>query len=314
MPVEKTFLYKGAPERLDRYLADRLSPLSRTYIQSLIKQGHVDLNGSLPVARQILAPGDKVHIQLPEFSNLPASSAETVPVLYEDQDLIVVNKPADMVVHPAGPHQEDTLIQRLWPKLAPQWASAVKGSSPKTARPGVVHRLDRGTSGVMVIAKTPVAAENLSRQFAERVVQKVYWALVRGIPSTETGRIRSTVGRSRRQPHRMSVEDPGRWSETEFRVLGRFPKFEETGAALLEIHPLTGRTHQIRVQLASLGHSLLGDRVYGPPQDAGAKRPFLHALNLEIRHPSTGKTLSWTAPLPEDYKKALKRLGWKKKS
>jgi 23S rRNA pseudouridine1911/1915/1917 synthase len=244
-------------------------------------------------------------VTLPDFSSLPGSAVQDVPVLFEDSHLIVVNKPPDVVVHPAGPHQEGTLIQRLWPKLAANWSAVLGRTSPHTARPGVVHRLDKGTSGVLVIAKTPQAAEHLSAQFAARTVKKVYLALVCGIPKTEKGRIRSTVGRSRRAPHRMSVEDPGRWSETEFKVLERF---EKTGAALLEVQPLTGRTHQIRVQLAHLGHPLAGDMIYGAPKDLQAERPLLHALSLELTHPANEKRMKWTAGLPEDFEEVLRDL------
>jgi 23S rRNA pseudouridine1911/1915/1917 synthase len=281
----------------------------------LIRDGAVTVNQTPAAARTRLMPGHEVEVAIPEFSALPATASESVPILHEDEDLLVINKPAGVVVHPAGPHQTDTLIQRLWPKLAPHWSSSLSRVSPSVARPGVVHRLDKGTSGVMVIAKTPAAADDLSRQFAGREVRKVYWALAWGHPSTHKGRIRSTVGRSRRQPHRMSVEDPGRWSETEFLVLDRFPAQQgEKGAALLEVHPLTGRTHQIRVQLASLGHPLVGDTVYGNKDDGSAERPLLHALSLQVKHPSTRRVLRWTAPLPEDFQRALKERGWKETS
>jgi 23S rRNA pseudouridine1911/1915/1917 synthase len=173
-----------------------------------------------------------------------------------------------------------------------------------TARPGVVHRLDKGTSGVIVVAKTPGAAEALSLQFAERKVEKIYWARVEGLPGSDSGSIRSTVGRDRHHPQRMSVTDPGRPSELEFKVLARSPKH---GQSLVEVHPLTGRTHQIRVQLASIGHPLVGDATYGA---VAGERPLLHALKLTITHPRTKKRLVFEAPLPKDFRKALKHLGF----
>lgn len=310
---ERSFVFSGNTERLDRFLARRLRPISRSRLQKLIEQGRATVNGRPALSRHLLAAGDEIRLSLPKFSSLPVSAASSVPILYEDESILVVNKPANLVVHPAGPHQKDTLVQRLWPKLAPLWSETVDSSGQDASRPGVVHRLDRGTSGVMVIAKNPDAAKNLSRQFAERSVKKIYWALVRGTPATRKGRIRSVVGRSRREPDRMSVKEQGRWSETEFDVLARYPAWEEKGAALLEVRPLTGRTHQIRVQLAALGHPVIGDRVYGSPADSSAARPLLHALSLEMAHPKTGRRVKWEAGLPPDFENFLTEFGWKKK-
>lgn len=294
MKPEKTFVFAGAPERLDRFLARSLPGWSRTRLQALIKKGAATVDGKIEPGRRALVPGERVAIALPEFSDLPAAAARAVPLLHEDRDLLVVNKPAGWVVHPAGPHQTETLVQRLWPKLAAGW-----GADSAQNRPGVVHRLDRGTTGVIVVAKTPAAAERLSRQFAERRVEKIYWAVVAGVPKEKTGRIRSMVGRSRREPHRMTTTVPGRWAETEFEVLKAFPK---RGQSLLEVHPKTGRTHQIRVQLAALGLPLVGDTLYGgPPGD----RPLLHAHQLAFTHPTTGKRMVFKAPAPPDMRSFL---------
>jgi 23S rRNA pseudouridine1911/1915/1917 synthase len=289
---EKSFIFSGEPERLDRFLTRSLAPLSRTRVQRLIEEKAVTVNGQTTPSRRILERGDKVEVHLPTFTALPPAEAENVPILYEDDDLIVVDKPAGLVVHPAGPHRTDTLIQRLWPKLAAGWADS--GQRPTTDRPGVVHRLDRGTSGVMVIAKTPAAAENISRQFADRTVSKTYFAVVMGIVKSP-GRVRSMVGRSRHAPQKMST-DTGRWAETEYSVIETFPDALPHPVTLLEVHPRTGRTHQIRVQLATLGHPLLGDKLYGGPP---GPRPFLHAHKLEFRHPRSGKTISIQTPPPE---------------
>jgi 23S rRNA pseudouridine1911/1915/1917 synthase len=291
--------------RLDKFLAGRLTSLSRTYLQRLIKEGRVTVNGEKePSPGRLLTVDEKVALSLPQFAGLPKAVAEKVPVLFEDSELIVVDKPAGVVVHPAGPHQEDTLVQQLWPKLSPAWAKTVKDAPLHTARPGVVHRLDKGTSGVIVVAKTPKTAEALSRQFAERSTEKIYWALVEGNPGTASGVIRSNVGRDRRHPHKMSTTAPGRLSELEFKVVARF---ENPAKALLEVHPLTGRTHQIRVQLASLKHPLVGDTAYGGER---GERPLLHALSLSFTHPKTKKRLSFSAPLPPDFRKILKKLGF----
>ncbi|MBK8575537.1 MAG: RluA family pseudouridine synthase [Elusimicrobia bacterium] len=292
MKEEKEFVFLDEGERLDRFLTRSLAPLSRTRVQRLIEEGAVTVNRRTEPARRLLEKGDRVLVQIPTFSALPPAAVESVPILYEDGDIIVVDKPAGVVVHPAGPYRTDTLIQRLWPKLSAGWA--VTGQRPATDRPGVVHRLDKGTSGVMVIAKTPAAAENISHQFAARTVKKTYWALVQGT-LTAPGRIRSLVGRSRHTPQKMSTES-GRPSETEYIVLKIFPKTHPP-TTLLEVHPRTGRTHQIRVQLAALGHPLVGDTLYGGPP---GPRPLLHALRIEFRHPRSGKILSFQVPPPGD--------------
>lgn len=291
MIEEKTFVFAGVSERLDRFLTGSLAPLSRTRVQRLIDEGAVTVNGRKEPARRLLEKGDRVVVQIPTFSALPPAAVESVPILYEDADLIVVDKPAGLVVHPAGPHRTDTLIQRLWPKLSAGWADS--GQRPATDRPGVVHRLDKGTSGVMVIAKTPAAAENISRQFSDRTVKKTYWALVEGT-ITAPGRIRSLVGRSRHAPQKMSTET-GRPSETEYSVLKNFPTLPPR--TLLEVRPRTGRTHQIRVQLAALGHPLVGDTLYG---GTPGPRPLLHAHKLEFRHPRSKKNLCYVSPPPID--------------
>jgi 23S rRNA pseudouridine1911/1915/1917 synthase len=296
MSEEKTFVFSGKEERLDRFLTRSLGTLSRTRVQRLIDEGAVTVNAVNAPARRVLAEGDRVRVHVPTFSSLPAAAANTVPILYEDDDIIVVDKPAGLVVHPAGPHRTDTLIQRLWPKLAAGWAAT--GQRPATDRPGVVHRLDKGTSGVMVIAKNPAAAENLSRQFADRTVKKTYLALVQGIVSGP-GRVKSMVGRSRSSPSKMSTET-GRWSETEYAVLKTFPDHAPP-ATLLEVRPLTGRTHQIRVQMAALGHPLIGDTLYGGPNgiDHG-DRPLLHALSIVFFHPTKKKRSVFFSSIPQD--------------
>lgn len=302
---EKKFTVTGRSERLDKFLVQRLEGFSRTQVQRLIKEKRVSVNGSPQPARHLVEKGQVVNVSMPAFTSLPAAAGDALPLLYEDENLLVINKPAGLVVHPAGPHKEGTVVQLLWPKLAAGWTDR----SFTSPRPGVVHRLDRGTSGVMALAKTPAAAENLSRQFEKRTVEKIYWALLHGIPTTQQGRVRSHVGRSRQSPNRMSVDSPGRLSETLFSVLARFPKKGERGMALVEVHPLTGRTHQIRVQLTALGHPLVGDALYGAT-DGLSERPLLHALSLSLDHPQTGRRMRWNAPLAQDFQDKLKELGW----
>jgi 23S rRNA pseudouridine1911/1915/1917 synthase len=305
MTDNKTFLAEYAETRLDKFLVERMPSLSRSYLQKLITQGNVSVDGQTTKAPgRRLARGEKVALDLPGFSGLPETEGEKVPILFEDKTVVVADKPAGWVVHPAGPHQTETLIQRLWPKLAAAWATTLQDVPLHTARPGVVHRLDKGTSGVIVIAKTPAAAENLSAQFAARTTEKIYWALVAGAPGADRGTVKSTVGRDRRNPHRMSVTDPGRPAELEFTVLARLAE-----SSLLEVRPKTGRTHQIRVQLAAVGHPLVGDAAYDGPS---GPRPLLHASSLSFDHPVTGKRVTFAAPLPEDFKRELKQRGWKK--
>jgi 23S rRNA pseudouridine1911/1915/1917 synthase len=308
----RSFIFSGPSKRLDVFLTFSLEGFSRSRIQRLIEEGAVTVGGRREPSRRLLAPGERIAVRIPPFSSLPAAAADSVPILFEDEDLIVVDKPAGLVVHPAGPHRTDTLVQRLWPKLAPGWGHSAQGHPAQghstqghpvggrmaPERPGVVHRLDRGTSGVMVIAKHPAAAEHLATQFAERTVEKVYWALVEGLVRSPTGRIRSMVGRSRQAPHRMSTTAPGRLSETEFSVLKSFPEDAPRGRTLVEARPRTGRTHQIRVHMAALGHPLVGDPTYGGP---AASRPMLHAVRLEFTHPRTGKRLAFEAAFPPDF-------------
>jgi 23S rRNA pseudouridine1911/1915/1917 synthase len=296
----RVFTAGDVPERLDVFLTRHLGTLSRSAVQRLIKEGAVTVAGRAVPARARLIPGEKVRVLLPDFDISAAAPDGGIPILFEDADLLVINKPAGLVVHPAGPHREGTVVQRLWPKLSKGWADS-KPLAAGGARPGVVHRLDRGTSGVMVIAKTPAAAENLSGQFARREVEKVYWALVRGIPKGERGTIQSPIGRSRRSPHRMSSTDTGRWSATDFTVLKTFPHAPEGPLALIEARPRTGRTHQIRVHLAALGHPILGDALYGAPADRESPQLFLHALSLSLRHPRTEKWTVWKTPPPPNF-------------
>jgi 23S rRNA pseudouridine1911/1915/1917 synthase len=308
----RKFSFDGPPERLDKYLAKKLVPASRTQVQRWIEEGHVTVNNLKAPSSLKLASGDAVSIVIPPFSSLPAAAADSIPVLFEDDDIVVVNKPAGIPVHPAGPHQKDTLIQRLWPKLAAGWESVQKKAARAAAiRPGVVHRLDKGTSGVMVIAKNPVACEKLSKQFAKRTIKKVYRALARGVPQNKTMHITSSVGRSRRSPHKMSTAVPGRLSETDVQVLQNFPH-KIWPSTYLEVNPLTGRTHQIRVQLAAMGHPLWGDGLYDLSREKKSPfeptRPLLHALKLSFVHPVTGKTMSFEAPLPPDFAAALASL------
>lgn len=290
----------GEP-RLDRFVADCLPALSRSQVKRLIKDESVLVNGETAKPSSRLGEGDTVRVTLPLQDDSPHVEAEDIPldVLYEDGHLVAINKPAGMVVHPAAGNEHGTLVNAAlhrWPEI--------RGVGEE-GRSGVVHRLDKDTSGVIVMAKTPNALALLQQQFRKRVIEKEYIALVEGVPSTTTGLIDAPIGRDPKRRKRMSVMHGGRKSATRFLVV------EEFGShALLRVKPMTGRTHQIRVHLAWLGHPIAADRVYGyrKPTIRLSDRIFLHARKLTVESPSTGEPLNFTAPLPEKLQNLLDDL------
>ena len=290
---------EAAGERLDRLIADELEDLSRTRIQTLIKDGRITVNGHLSKPSYRIEGGEVIAVYLP-----PPEISEVLPeniplaVLYEDDDLIAIDKPAGMVVHPAYGNDTGTLVNAVlyrWPELA---------QVGDQHRAGIVHRLDKDTSGVILIARTPQAHRALAEQFESRAIRKRYLALVEGNPDSATGRIEAPIGRDPRQRKRMAVRREGREAITEFRVLEYYADH-----ALLEVHPLTGRTHQIRVHLAFIGHPVVGDTTYGyRKQRIRLKRHFLHAAELTVQSPSTGQPLTFSAPLPAGLQNILDKL------
>lgn len=295
--MESRELVAAGGERLDLFLAAQTPGVSRSRAQRLIAAGLVTVNGRRGRPGLQLKPGDRVVVRIP-----PPPPGELAPeplpleILYEDDDLLVVNKPAGLTVHPGPGHASGTLAHAL---LAHRPELARVGEA---LRPGIVHRLDRDTSGVMVVAKHEVARANLVRQLAERRVQKTYLALVRGEPRPPAGVIEAPLGRDPRHRQRMAVVEGGREARTQYQVRERF-----AGAALLEVRPETGRTHQVRVHLAAIGHPVLGDPVYGRRSEL-VPRQFLHALRLRLRLPSSGEEREFEAPLPQDLEAALARL------
>ncbi len=285
-----------AGERLDRALA-ALAGVARAQAQRWIEAGRVRVNRTPARASQRLALGDRVLADPPE----PAPSALApepiaLEILHQDGALAVLNKPAGLVVHPAPGHAGGTLVNALLHHVRD--LAGVGGS----ARPGIVHRLDRGTSGVMVVAKTDAAHLALAKQFHDHTIERVYVAFARGAPAQDEGRIERAIGRHPSDRKRMSVAAKrGRAAATRWRVLRRFTK---SAVVKLEVRPETGRTHQIRVHLAAHGLPLLGDETYG--RAAGGAfaralgRPALHAAALGFVHPSTGERLRFEAPLPGD--------------
>jgi 23S rRNA pseudouridine1911/1915/1917 synthase len=285
-------------ERLDKYIASRLPRLSRSAIKRLIEKGLVAVEGKVRKASYKVKAGEEISILVPKEEPLELR-AESIPldVIYEDEDVIVVVKPAGMVVHPSCGHNKGTLagaILALCPDLA---------GVGERLRPGIVHRLDKDTSGLVVVAKNEGALRNLREQFKKREVKKVYVALVEGRLEPERGAIEAPIGRDPRQRKKMSVVRGGRYSLTLYKVVEYFDEH-----TLLEVEPKTGRTHQVRVHLSFIGHPLVGDPIYGfRKQRLNVSRQFLHARTLGFRLPS-GEYVEFEAKLPEDLKRVLDRL------
>jgi len=300
---------RDAGKRLDVFLAEKIPELTRSQAKRLIEAGRVTL-AETPVtkAKYKVKGGESFSVSVPPPAEIKLEPQEEVPfeILYEDEDLAVINKPAGVVVHPACGHTEGTLVHGLLARL--EDLSGVGGE----ARPGIVHRLDKDTSGLLVVAKNDRAHLALSEMFQERKIKKTYLALVHGVPKARSGRIDRPIRRHPVHRKKMTVhEKDGREAVTLWRVKEVFRR-----AALLEVEPLTGRTHQIRVHLASIGHPIVGDELYGgaKPHGPKAKRQMLHAWKLRFRHPRTGKELSFEAPLPEDFEELLHALRREKTS
>lgn len=294
----RRFVANAAVERLDRFVAERCPDLSRSRCAALIRGGHVTLNG---VAARPSAPvhaGDSIEVTVP-----PPAPTELVPqsipmgVVYEDDHMLVIDKPAGLTVHPGPGHPDSTLVNAVL-ALVP----GIHGVGGEQ-RPGIVHRLDKDTSGLIVVAKDDVAHASLSRQLKERRVQKTYLALVTGVVRTDAGEVDAPIARHPRHRQRMAIVGGGRAAQTRYNVVRRYAT-----ATLLEAHPVTGRTHQIRVHLAHLGHPLVGDAVYGKPSPLVA-RHFLHAARLGLwLPPEEAEWREFEAPLPADLSAALDAL------
>ncbi len=283
--------------RLDQYLAGLLAGQSRSQVQRLIAEGHVRLNDGPARAGSRLRSGDRLSWELPAVVPTRLQpEAMDLRVLYEDDDLIVIDKPAGLVVHPGPGHQTGTLVHGLLGR-SPVW-STIGG----TERPGIVHRLDRDTSGLMVVARNDEAHRELARQLQKRIMTRKYAAIVVGEVADPAARIEAPIGRDPKNRQRMAVLAGGREAVTEFRRLA-----VAGGHSLLEVTLGTGRTHQIRVHLAYIHHPVLGDPVYGR-RSALIRRPALHAEVLTLRHPRTGKTMSWQTPPPDDFELAWNSL------
>jgi 23S rRNA pseudouridine1911/1915/1917 synthase len=296
-----------AGQRLDAFLAERIDGWSRARLQKLIDEGDVLVGGNLTKSSHKVRAGDEIEIELTAHQ-AEVFTPEDIPVsvVYEDDDLIVVNKPAGLVVHPAAGISHGTLANAL----AFHFARLSKAGG--ATRPGIVHRLDKGTSGLLVVAKTEAAHEHLANQFREREVFKLYRALVHGQIEHRQGQIDQPIARDPRNRVRMAVVRAGRPALSLYRIRETFPRF-----TLLDVELKTGRTHQIRVHLAWMKHPVVGDEVYGGGRDktivdatvrravAKLDRQFLHAAELGFRHPRTGAAMRYSAELPTELQSLL---------
>jgi len=290
-----------AKQRLDHFLQSQLADLSRTRIQALIKEGHIRLNGKPAKANTALRRGDTIEIEIPEAKPTEII-AQDIPleVLFEDEHLIVINKAPGMVVHPAAGNPDGTLVNALLHHC--KNLSGIGGE----LRPGIVHRLDKETSGCLVAAKHDIAHTRLTQAFTDRTITKIYLAVINGIPGMREGRIENRIGRHPLDRQRMAVltdESVSKEAVTEWRMTG-----QHSGTALIECRLLTGRTHQIRVHMKENLHAaILGDTIYAQPQRQLVPMPrlMLHAWKLAFTHPVTAQAMSFEAKVPEAFGKWL---------
>jgi 23S rRNA pseudouridine1911/1915/1917 synthase len=305
---------EDAGRRLDMFLAEHVPGLSRTRIQELIREGRVRVDGQPAKAAHRVSVGESLEIEIAPRP-APVAQPEDLPLelLYVDDDFVVVNKPAGMVVHAGAGHARGTLVNALLHRLG----ALSKAGGP--LRPGIVHRLDRETSGAMVVARNDKAHEHLANQFRSRRVKKIYLTLVHGKMPRDSGTIALPISRDLHRRTRMTARgSSGRQARTDWRVVARFDR-----AALMEATLHTGRTHQIRAHFAAIGHPVVGDTLYGAPREpqAGSRklphlgRNFLHAARLGFSHPSTGAWVEVRAPLPRElrvyFEEAAKLFGWR---
>ena len=287
--------------RIDKYLAECCPDLSRSYLQKLLKDQAVDVNGKTVKANYKVQPGDRILLEIPDVEELDIQP-EDIPldILYEDDYFLVVNKPKDMVVHPAAGHAGGTLVNAvLW--HCKGHLSGING----VLRPGIVHRIDKDTTGALVICKDDTVHRNLAEQLKKHSIKRRYRAVVQGNLKEDEGTVNGPIGRHPIDRKKMAINyKNGKEAVTHFRVLERFG-----GSTYIECRLETGRTHQIRVHMASIGHPLLGDTVYG-----SSKNPYhlqgqaLHAMVLGFDHPVTGEYMEFTAPLPEYFLQLLDKL------
>nr|WP_217671695.1 MULTISPECIES: RluA family pseudouridine synthase [unclassified Marinitoga] len=287
--------------RLDKFVVEKVPDwISRTYVQKAIKQGQIIVNGELKKPSYKVKNGEVVSIEVPDKPPTIEVLPENIPlnIIYEDKDIIVINKPPSMIVHPVANKVSGTLVNAIL-----YHCKDLQGIGGEI-RPGIVHRLDKDTSGAIVVAKNDRAHQSLSAQFKDRKTKKTYIALVKGILKKKQGEINQPLARHPQIRIKMAVVPGGKESITVYKIIKEFGD----KASLAWIHLKTGRTHQIRVHFKYIGHPLFGDEVYGKAYEDykyGIKRQMLHALKLGLFHPRTGEWMEFVAPLPEDFKKAI---------
>ena len=293
---------EGEASRLDAFLSAQLDGLSSSHIQKILKEGGVLVNGRPEKSSYRVAPGDQVELEVPEPEE-PEILAEEMDldILYEDRDIILINKPKGMVVHPAAGHYSGTLVNGLMAHCRED-LSGING----VLRPGIVHRIDMDTTGVLIACKNDFAHTSIAQQLKVHSITRKYYAIVHGVIREEEGTVNAPIGRHPTDRKKMSINTKnGREAVTHYRVLQRFEKF-----TYVECQLETGRTHQIRVHMASIHHPLLGDTVYGPAKCpvSGLQGQTLHAGVLGFIHPRTGEYMEFSAPLPEYFQELLKKL------
>lgn len=296
-----TLTVEGNKERLDSWIAERIPELSRSRVQKLIEEGNIQLNGRICTDKKVkVASGDRLSVTIPDSQPLELlPEAIDLAILYEDDDLVIINKPAGLVVHPAPGHESGTLVNAILhhcPNIA-----GIGG----VQRPGIVHRLDKDTTGALAIAKTDRAHQHLQAQLKAKTARREYLGIVHGAPKTESGTIDLPVGRHRSDRQKMAVvplEKGGRNAVTHWRVLERLGNY-----SLLQFRLETGRTHQIRVHSSQIGHPIVGDPVYSSGRSIGVNLPgqLLHARRLILEHPVTGEPIEAIAPIPPIFSKVL---------
>ncbi|MGN0484122.1 MAG: RluA family pseudouridine synthase [Lachnospiraceae bacterium] len=287
--------------RLDKFLAEKMPDQTRSFLQKLVKDGYVSINSTLQKVNYKMRAKDQVTVQLPEPQEL-SIEPENIPldILYEDADVLIVNKPKGMVVHPSAGHSRGTLVNAIMFHCKDS-LSGINGE----IRPGIVHRIDMDTTGSLIVCKNDQAHVKIAEQIKEHSVTRRYRGIVVGVVKEDTGTVEGPIGRHPIDRKKMAINPKnGKPAVTHFRVLERFPHH-----TYMEFELETGRTHQIRVHMASIGHPLLGDTIYG-----SGKNPYhlqgqtLHAMTIGFIHPTTGKYLEVSAPLPEYFEKLLKKL------
>lgn len=289
---------QASGQRLDKYLAEEMADLSRSRIKELVQAGEVLVNGKKSKVSYKVQKGDLIQVTVLPLEPL-ALEAENIPldIVYEDEDVIVVNKPQGMVVHPAAGHPSHTLVNALL------YHTRDLADSPEGFRPGIVHRIDKDTSGLLMVAKNAAARESLEKQLAAKSNKRQYLAIVHGNFAEEEGTIDAPIGRNPKDRKQMAVVEKGKSAVTHFRVLEQYQ-----GYSLVECQLETGRTHQIRVHMAYIGHPLAGDPLYGPRKTLPGHGQFLHAKTLGFEQPSTGEWLEFSVQPPEIFQQTVADL------